>query len=161
MYYLLLIILFIFLIFFSELLAYWWHKWGAHKDIIPQYLGIQETHKKHHTVIGDTAYGDFFYILLFLIVYLFLVIYLLHKNIISSSLALTIYAPVAIVSFYNYFLHSAYHTNNHWLNKYEWFKNDKRIHFQHHRDDHTNYGIVTHFSDIVFDTFDYGLLKDL
>ena len=159
--YILLFLLFFFLIFLSEFLAYCWHRWGAHRDIIPPALGVQKTHEHHHVTIDDQAYGDFLYILIFLIIYFVLLLYLVQQDIISLTLAFIIYLPVLITSFYNYFLHSAYHTDNHLLNKYSWFRNDKRIHFQHHRNPNTNYGIVSHFSDIILDTFDYGLLKEL
>ena len=129
--YILLFLPFFFLIFLSEFLAYCWHRWGAHTDIIPNALGVQNTHSHHHITYGDSAYGDFFYILIFLIFYLVLILYLIQQDIISSTCGFIIYAPVLVVSFYNYFIHSAYHQDNHWLNKYTWFQNDKRIHFQH------------------------------
>ena len=155
------IILFIMMIFISELLAYCWHKFGAHEDIIPEMFKVQESHLKHHTIVDDSAYDDFMYILIFLIVYTFLLIYLIKIQMITYLLASCIYFPVLMASFWNFYIHSAYHSENHWLNEYEWFRNDKRIHFQHHRNPTTNYGISTHFSDVIFDTFDYGLLKDI
>lgn len=155
------VFIFIFLIFLSEFLGYCWHRWGTHQDIIPTALGIQSSHLYHHMTTDDSAYGDFIYILVFLIFYFILILYLVQKDIISLKLGFIIYLPIFIISFYNYYVHAAYHCENHWLNQYDWFRNDKKIHFQHHRNPETNYGIVTHFSDIILETFDYGLLKNI
>jgi len=149
------------LIYLSELGAYFWHRYGTHEDYIPNLLGVQETHKKHHTIIEDLAHGDFFYVAIFLLFFALFLIYLYYIKVISFLLILSIYIPIFIASLYSYFIHSAYHIDDHWLLKYEWFRNDKRIHFHHHKDQTTNYGIATHFCDVIFDTFNYGLLSDI
>lgn len=142
----------------SEIGAYIWHRFGAHELNI---LGAQRVHDIHHTVIDDQAHFDFLYIFFFLIIYLIAVIYLVQKELITFNIGLCLYLPVLLISIYNWFIHSAYHISNHWLNRWEWFRQDKRIHFQHHSNPETNFGIATHFADLILDTFDYGLLKDI
>ncbi len=156
--YLFLIIIFIYL---SEIGSFCWHKYGTHENFIPRELGVQNTHQIHHTVIDDQAHADFFYILFMLIILGFFLWILFSYNFISYQIGLSIYCPVTCVFVWNWYIHSAYHIDNHWLNKYEWFRNDKRIHFQHHANPNVNFGIATHFSDIIMDTFDSGLLKDI
>lgn len=149
------------LLILTEIGAYFWHYLGTHRNIIPEFFQVQKTHNIHHNIIDDQAHGDFFYILIFLIVLAITLSYLWFKSRISYQLALAIYIPIFAVFIWNWYIHSAYHIENHWLNGYEWFQNDKRIHFQHHDNPSTNFGIATHFSDIIFNTFDYALLKDL
>ena len=149
-------ILIIFLIYLSEIGAYFWHRWGTHSDIIPHSLGVQRTHNIHHSIIDDKAHGDFFYVIIGLLILFGVIIYLIVKNKITYTTALMIYLPILFVFLWNWYIHSAYHTKDHWLLEYQWFKDDKRIHMQHHINPNVNYGIVTHFSDVIFDTFDYG-----
>ena len=155
------IFLIISLLILTEVAAYFWHYLGTHRDIIPSVFQVQKTHDTHHTIIDDQAHGDFFYVLFFLIIFGIFLSYLYYQNYITVFQAGIIYAPVFLVFVWNWYIHSAYHIENHWLNNYGWFQEDKRIHFQHHRNPETNYGIASHFSDVIFDTFDYGLLKDI
>ena len=55
---------------------------------------------------------------------------------------------------WNWYVHSAYHIQNHWLNNFDWFKLDKKIHLQHHVDPTVNYGIASHFCDIIMGTYE-------
>ena len=139
----------------SEVGAYCWHRWGSHTNIIP-IISVKKTHDIHHTIIDDKAEGDFFYILILLILYFNLLLLLYMYLYINTIVFLILYIPVLSIFIYNYYIHSAYHEENHWLNEYEWFRNDKRIHFQHHEDPTKNFGIATHYTDIILDTFDYG-----
>jgi hypothetical protein len=144
-------------IYLSELGAYFWHRYAAHGKLIPNM--IEKSHDKHHTIIDDQAFEDFLYIGIIVFLYGILLAYLFYLDIILLSTLLSIYIPLLIISFWNLYIHSAYHIKNHWLNSYQWFKDDKRIHFQHHYDPSKNYGIATHFSDVIFETFDYGFLQ--
>ena len=138
----------IFLIIVSEIGAHFWHRFGAHTNILPF---VKETHSIHHNIIDDEAHADFIYICVLLFLYLIALSYIF-----SLFYILLFYLPVFVVFIWNWYIHSCYHIENHWLNRYEWFKNDKRIHFQHHINTNKNYGIATHFTDILLDTFDYG-----
>jgi hypothetical protein len=146
------------MIYLSELGAYFWHRFGAHTHLIPP---VRNMHDIHHEDIKDEAHGDFLYVCLLLFLFLSMLIYFWYSNIINLSILLIIYIPVVTVFVWNWWIHSAYHIENHWLNQYDWFKYDKKLHFQHHENPETNYGIATHFTDEIFSTFDYNLLKKI
>lgn len=137
----------------SEVGAYVWHRWFAHQDIISM---VRKTHDIHHKVIKDKAHGDFFFVLILLSLYLGCLLFLYFYYYINVYLLLSLYIPVFLTFTFSYYLHTAFHTEDHWLNEYEWFRNDKRIHFQHHVNEGKNYGIVTHYTDLLLDTFDSG-----
>ena len=141
------------LVFVSEIGGYLWHRYGAHTNILPF---VKNTHEIHHTIIDDEAHDDFFYICILLSIYLVFLIYLYYLTYISLILLTVLYLAVFFPFIWSWFIHSAYHIENHWLNEYEWFRNDKRIHFKHHDDPTKNYGIATHFTDELLGTFDYA-----
>ena len=141
------------LIFASEIGGYIWHRYGAHTDILPF---VKDTHQVHHTRIHDQAHEDFFYIAILLVLYLAFLFYLYYLTYISLTLLTILYLGVFFPFIWSYYIHSAYHITDHWLNEYEWFQNDKRIHFKHHEDPTKNYGIATHFTDELLGTFDYA-----
>ena len=149
------------IVFLTEFGAFIWHKMGAHTDLIPKEFKVQETHDFHHTTIDDQAHFDFLYILIFLIIYGIFLGFLIYKKYLTLYLASILYLPVLFVSIWNWYIHMAYHVENHWLNSYEWFRNDKRIHLQHHFNPETNFGIASHLYDVIFETFDYGLSQRL
>ena len=173
MYNILYIILAIYLIFLiilaTEFTAYMWHLWGAHSDIVP---GVHSTHREHHVAdLDHKAHGDFFWVILLLIVFGCVLFWLNHRGypeyiysnlidetgynntLVQSGLG-AFYLIVVAVFTWNWYIHQAYHTKDHWLNKFDWFKKDKKIHFQHHVDPKVNYGIASHFSDVIFGTYD-------
>lgn len=145
------IIIFIGMIVLGELGAYAWHRWAAHSDIIPV---IPETHDIHHEIKDDVVLRDYIYILIIMIIIAICLSILNYINILSVTMCTLIYVPLFLVFIGNWYIHWAYHTKNHWLNNYEWFKNYKRIHIQHHINQEVNYGVASHFSDKLFGTFD-------
>ncbi len=154
---LLYLLLSMFMIFISEIGGYLWHKWIAHTDGIP---GIRTSHRKHHLAdLNHEADEDFFWVILLLIGLGIVLLIIYFKNYINILTLLIIYTPIVLTFTWNWYIHSAYHQKNHWLESYNWFKNDRRIHFQHHIEPKVNYSISTHFMDEIFDTFDYGLLN--
>ena len=138
----------------SEIGAYLWHNFGAHTDVLP---GVHDTHRIHHIAdLSHEAHEDFYYIIIILILVGGGLIYSFYKEWISWMLLLAIYVPLGLTFTWNWWIHSAYHQKDHFLNSYAWFQNDRRIHFQHHINPRVNYGIATHFMDEIFETFDYG-----
>ncbi len=143
----------IIMIYLSEIGGYFWHRFGAHTNLL---YPVKKMHDIHHEDILDEAHGDFLYVcglLIFLFLFLF---YIYYKNYITFPLFLSIYLPVMFVFIWSWYVHSAYHIDDHWLNRYDWFRTDKRIHMRHHKNPETNYGIATHFTDEILETFDYG-----
>lgn len=144
----------IFMIYLSEVGGYIWHKWIAHTDGIP---GIRESHKIHHVAdLSHEAHEDFFWVVLLLISLGISLSYIYLKKCINLLTLFVIYIPVVLSFTWNWYIHSAYHQKDHWLGSYDWFRNDRRIHFQHHVNPRVNYSIATHFMDEIMETFDYG-----
>ena len=144
--------IFIFLIYLSEIGGYFWHRFAHNENS----LIVKTTHDIHHTIIDDQADGDFFYVCILLGLYLLVLIYFYYKAYITLTLLVILYTAVFFPFVWSYYIHAAYHIEDHWLNKYEWFRNDKRIHMQHHLNPEVNYGIATHFTDELLGTFDYA-----
>lgn len=139
------------IIILSEIAGYLWHRFAAHTDILHINL-IHETHKIHHDAdLTHEAHEDFFWLILLLTI---MGIFVWYQPFLNRKYAIIIYLIVVIVFVWNWYIHSAYHISNHWLNNYDWFKKDKKIHFQHHINPWSNYGIASHFSDIICGTFD-------
>lgn len=78
-------------------------------------------------------------------------------GILPLYLLLTILVVEAIVGFIYNYLHDAFHINNHWLTRTPWLKDIFRIgirlHFLHHVNNKTNYGIFDFTWDKLFKTF--------
>lgn len=51
------------------------------------------------------------------------------------------------------YLHTRYHLSNTWLLRFDWFRRYRALHFQHHKDMRTNFGIVSFLWDRLFGTF--------
>lgn len=150
--------IFISMFYISEVGGYFWHRWGAHTNIVPP---VRQTHYIHHLAdLSHEAHEDFFWVIVLLVSLGIFLTYLYYKNWINLTILMIIYIPVIITFTWNWYIHSAYHHKDHWLNQYEWFQNDKRSHFQHHINPKCNYSIATHFTDEFFNTFEYGFPID-
>lgn len=138
----------------SELGGYFWHNL-VHND---NASSLYETHKIHHEAdLTHEAHEDFLWVILILSIFgmfLFIIYYYLPYLMIYLIVG---YIIAFSVFTWNWYVHSAYHIPNHWLNKYAWFRTDKKIHLQHHVNPWKNYGIASHFSDVIFGTYEYPL----
>ena len=71
---------------------------------------------------------------------------------------LYIYRMIYLLTYFTFhlffisYIHDSYHIKNHWLNKYEWYRYNKKCHYIHHLDD-MNYGITNYVFDKIFGTF--------
>ena len=160
----------IFLALIIEFIAYFWHRIISHSDFI---YNLHLIHGIHHqdskdldpldSLDSDDLYDDFIQIKACLIIFevclgLFISIFPMFQRIGLIT------AIVAFVMFtWEWWIHTAYHDETHWLNTFEWFKQAKNLHFIHHEDTNRNFGIITHIYDIVFQTYDIDVkdLKDL
>lgn len=153
--YLMYFLIFMAIIIGSELGAYLWHRFGAHTDFVPL---VHDTHKIHHNAdLGHEAHGDFFWVILILTALGAGLIVAWYTNylFIQPIYVMIAYLLLVMVFVWNWYIHSAYHIPNHWLNRFYWFRKDKKMHLQHHVNPLVNYGIASHFSDIVFGTYEY------
>lgn len=138
-------------IFIGEILGYFWHRIGTHKDIIPP---VRKTHRIHHQhdIVGHEANEDFFWTFLLTIIFGgFLVLSVLLG--LPLVIALTMFITLNLMFIWNWYVHAAYHIPDHFLNKFEWFKRDKKIHLEHHYDPKVNFAIASHFPDKLFGTY--------
>lgn len=136
-----------------EVFAYFWHRFGAHSDIIP---GIHDAHRLHHMVdleYGHEAHEDFIWTLLMLTLFELGLGFGVSINLIPGKLAIITLVVSIIVFFWNWWIHTAYHKDGHWLNRYHWFRIEKARHYVHHRDPTKNFGIASHFTDKFMDTW--------
>jgi sterol desaturase/sphingolipid hydroxylase (fatty acid hydroxylase superfamily) len=138
-------------IIIAELSAYLWHRYAAHTDYIP---GLHVTHRFHHEApLDHKADEDYVWVLLALVtVGIFLALLSVYR-LISSKLAALFLTGVLGVFGWNWYVHSAYHQVGHWLEQYGWFKEMRELHFLHHTYPDKNYGIASHFMDVVMGTF--------
>lgn len=137
-------------VFATEFAAYLWHRYGTHTNIFPS---IRRSHQKHHRAdLTHQSHEDFLWVLI-IVTGLGILIFS-SSGFAGDYLNIgVVYLTMVIVFGWNWYIHTSYHIPNHWLNKYEWFRNDKRSHFQHHINPRTNYGIASHFADIIFGTY--------
>ena len=137
----------------TEVGSYIWHRYAAHSpyNIIS---GIRKTHQIHYEADWThEAHEDFQWVILLLFVLGLGLIGLWYFMLVDSVYLITLYSLVVLVFVWNWYIHSAYHIPNHWLNRYSWFRRDKRRHLQHHIDPSVNYGIATHFTDIIMGSY--------
>jgi hypothetical protein len=58
------------------------------------------------------------------------------------------------INFFGNYLHLSYHIKNHWLSKYEWYKDLRYLHYLHHcGDTKHNYLIMFFGFDIIFKSY--------
>lgn len=53
----------------------------------------------------------------------------------------------------NDWVHDSQHVTNHWASRFEWFRRARTLHFKHHRNMKSNFGIMFFGWDRVFGTF--------
>lgn len=58
-----------------------------------------------------------------------------------------------IVGYLNDKIHEWFHIENHYLNRFSWFKKLKELHWLHHKSPKTNFGIIWFGLDRLFFTF--------
>jgi hypothetical protein len=78
-------------------------------------------------------------------------------NVLSLSLTITALIVMVAMSFLHSYLHDAFHIKNHWLHRIPFigmlFSRWTHIHWLHHVDMNTNYGIFLFHWDHVFRTY--------
>lgn len=130
-----------------EIFGYIWHRYGAHNYSIS---GVYDTHMIHHILeidLGHEANEDFLWILLMMTVFELIVGIGIIIGVIPGILAIITIIISLTVFWWNWWIHSAYHQKDHWLNLYEWFRIEKERHYIHHSNPGKNYGIASHFAD--------------
>ena len=146
-----LVIVFIVFIFFAcEVSMYLSHRFLGHGyEITP----LRRSHRIHHISHNDHhAHEDFMWGALLLLLLIVLVWTVMGFNNEYSYLFTVSIGVVVFVVVFNWYIHEAYHHKGHMLERYQWFRNSREEHLQHHQNPHANYGIATSFSDVIFGT---------
>lgn len=145
---------------YVELIGYLAHRYIIHQGILGDNIRITHYchHEKkypHHDFDSDkyrTAHDTWPWILI-IIIFAYLPNWSLYKldiygKYVMVYLLFLMSLHLVVISY----IHDSYHIKNHWLNKYNWYKNHKKYHHIHHLDD-KNYGITNYFYDHLFNTF--------
>lgn len=148
----------IFTVLASQVMSYIYHRFISHSNI---FLFSHATHKIHHDASLEDEHhaNEDFLLLLFYYVLLILtpISFLYWRNIKNIRKYKYLIATFVVTSLlfiiYEWYIHRAYHVKDHWLNKFQWFRTDKNLHYIHHRNVRTNFGITSHFSDITGGTY--------
>lgn len=151
-YVILAIILIILIIFVAELTAYIWHRYISHEEIIKC---IRQTHLDHHQANWlHEAHEDFLWIVIGLIIFTVIILFIYFAKIAPALLLFIIWFTVLTIFIWNWYIHMAYHQPHHWLEQYNWFNYDRKMHLIHHVNPRKNYGMASHFSDWGLGTFE-------
>ena len=151
-----------------ELVGYLWHRFINHLG----YLGdkIRVSHYCHHEIVYpyDNMISDKYKTshdtwpwIIPLVLFGYIPVLSLN-NIISKKIIGLLLLQISIHVYMISYIHDSYHVKNHWLNKYNWYKKNKKYHYIHHLDN-KNYGITTYIFDRVFGTFSENIVtkKDI
>lgn len=141
----------------TEISAYIWHRYGAHNNYI---LGVYDTHSIHHIINLESiapnlllADNDFVWILFLIIIFQLMTGMCIIIGLIPRILGIITIIIILIVFIWNWWIHRTYHIPDHWLNSYQWFRIEKYRHFIHHYNPNKNYGISSHFTDKLLNTW--------
>jgi len=148
-------LLIIFFILLFELSIYLWHSIGTHTNLLGNVF--IKSHLNHHNGNDIFAINDFELAIFPLIINLCIIYYLYIKNIFIQSKNVCLLLCIISISllFITYYFHKSYHIPKHWLNKYKFFKNGKKLHLVHHQDMTKNFGLLSYIFDEYFNTIKY------
>ena len=135
---------------FYNYVEYLYHKLGHYKH---KYNYIYILHKKHHGLHypinnllskkyrsnyeGVYAYTPPSIIITFIL-----------YNLFQLNTFLLMMTEIFILAFINDYIHTQIHIENSWLERYNWFKENRKLHFIHHKKTYLNF------------TFGYGYTID-
>jgi sterol desaturase/sphingolipid hydroxylase (fatty acid hydroxylase superfamily) len=71
----------------------------------------------------------------------------------SLRTALIVSGEFLVLGLLNDYLHDIFHIKPNWLEKYAWFQRLLKVHYRHHEDMGTNYGIFSFLGDRLFGTY--------
>jgi hypothetical protein len=116
-------------------------KYFEHHEIYYPFINLES--KDEYRVKG-LLNGDVWhwFIPILSIVYIISYIYY-NKHLFNKKTYIVLIITVFLVMYINSYLSDSYHISNHWLNKYEWYVNNKRLHR----------GISNYIMDKLFGTF--------
>ena len=153
-------------IFINELGGYLWHRFAAHWG----WAGdtIRRTHYEHHEIwyphndmeskkyrIDGLFEGDSWPWLVPAFMLMVFYYYLGYSGSILMSTSWILIVWMVIHIYAISYIHDSYHITDHWLTKYQWYRDNKVLHNIHHYYN-CNYGI----SNYIFDYLLGSLITD-
>ena len=156
----------IILFLYIELIAYLWHRFINHYGLLGDKIRV--THYCHHeetypydnmTSLEYQSSHDTWPWIIPIVLFGYIPIYLYYKKYdIEYRLYIIYMLQLTMHVFFISYIHDSYHIDNHWLNDYGWYKENKIYHYIHHIDN-KNYGILTYIFDHVFGTFSGNIVE--
>lgn len=150
--------------YYYNLIEYFLHSL-SHNNKIYSY----KIHKKHHTIhypvkklIQKSPYKTDIHKYIFPDGFLangipFLGILMLNYLLLGNS-SHNINIWLLIDGYISDYIHTEIHTENSWLEKYNWFKKKRELHLLHHKNIKENINIMTNIYDKLFNTYSENLL---
>lgn len=144
-------------IIMGEFISYMYHRFVSHKDLLINFIS-RKTHRLHHILWfkdrEDKAFEDFYMVVFFLLLIGSSLVVVNHitKSRFTMKLWL-VYITMCLFSIYKSWIHAAYHTPDHFLNRYKFFQEWKKQHEIHHLNPKVNFSLSWFFFDKLFNTF--------
>lgn len=153
----------------SEVFSYFWHRFVSHLSIdnriLGKYLfrGVKDSHKDHHFKFNmdesHKALEDFLWVVtglccLGVFWYSISLLGIVHDAYLVASMTTSV-----VFGLWKCFIHAAYHTDNHILNKFSFFREWKREHYVHHEDPKSNFSLSWFIPDKIFGTYRDKIIK--
>lgn len=141
---------------YSEVFSYLWHRFASHNSILSA-KGISDTHRHHHIQYdrdkNHKAFEDFIWVGMGLSILICL--WAVIKQIIDvpDEIVYTSVVVSILFSLWKCFIHAAYHSDKHFMNRFEFFREWKRLHILHHNNPKSNFAISGFTTDKLFGTF--------
>lgn len=143
-----------------EVFEYWFHRLLPvlikpslpHVDVAALQMSEEPHISSSVTEEIQEADRHFIWLMLAMITGEIIIGYLVSWNIYPQEL--TVVTVAGVMAFYvNWWIHSSFHQDNHWLNRYDWFVKEKNHHLTHHQEPNKNFGIISHFNDQWYGTW--------
>jgi sterol desaturase/sphingolipid hydroxylase (fatty acid hydroxylase superfamily) len=146
---------------FSTLIGHILH-WSLHKKWTGR---LKRSHMSHHLImypphnlssdVYKSSGKDSSVIIFTLAALIIMCITTLVSLLLLHSISIMITNIIVITTnglLHNY-IHDSFHLNKSWLDKFEYYKEIKRLHYIHHTNMKKNFGIFSFFYDKLFGTF--------
>jgi len=140
--------------------------WAVHRALHSKRLGpLHTAHMTHHNVLyppedylSETyrsagGHGGVFLFFPFILIFVIAVCSFIAAIGLPMWVALTFVVEAALISWTNNYLHDQFHVSTHRMWQWAWFRHLSDLHFAHHVDQSTNYGIFWFGWDRVLGTY--------
>ena len=131
---------------------------------------IYKLHKKHHTIhypitklMSISPYKTNYYLYILsdgTIAHGLPVLGIIYLNykLLNYEIFINISCWLIINAYFSDYLHTEIHTQNSWLEKYEWFQKKRDLHLIHHKKTSKNINMMCSFIDKIFNTYENNII---